>query len=118
MAINGLDSKTIDELQELGKLNGTEMTIISQDGTQTRKVSIDTIIGYAASVLAGTNVTPMALSRGGTSIEVIPEGEEIPVEQRIPGYFYLELTKQTSIRTKVNVPTSVVVSPTLGLKRV
>ena len=115
---NTLDSKTIDELQELGKITGTEMTIVSQDANQTKKVSIDTIIGYAASILSGVNVAHMALSRGGTSIEIIPEGEEIPVEQRVPGHFYLEITNQTSIRTKVNVPTSVIVSSTLGLKRV
>ena len=49
---------------------------------------------------------------------LIPEGTEIPIEQRTPGCFYLEQTKQTSIRTKINVPTSVVVSSSLGLKRV
>ena len=40
----GIDSKTIDQLQELGKITGLEKTVIS-DGTDTRKVTIDTIVG-------------------------------------------------------------------------
>jgi hypothetical protein len=122
MAIGSeFNAKTIDELQELGKLTGSEMAIVSYNGTETKKVSIDTIIGFAASMI--NNISPataMALtgSRGGDCITVIPEGEEIPISQRTPGCFYLEQTKQTSIRTKVNVPTSVVVGKSLALKRV
>ena len=114
-------AKTIDELQELGKLTGSEMTIVSQNGTESKKVSIDTIIGYAASMIKNIPSTIATIptgSKNGGSIIVIPEGEEIPVPQRTPNTFYLEQTKQTSIRTKVNVPTSVTVSKTLGLKRV
>ena len=116
------DAKTIDELQELGKLSGLEMTVVSYDGEQTRKVSIDTIIGYAASILA--NTTPMLMSLRpsnnsvGSSIIFIPEGEEIDISERTPGSFYLEERRQTSIRTKINIPTSVKVSSSLGLRRV
>ena len=53
--LSSLDAKTIDELQELGKLSGTEKTIVST-GTESRKVSIDTIIGYAARILANIPV--------------------------------------------------------------
>ena len=114
------ESKTIDELQELGKLSGMEMTIIS-NGEQTRKVSIDTIIGYAASILANqTQPVLMSLSpsrTGSGCIVAVPEGEEIPISQRTPGTFYLEETRQTSIRTQISVPTSVKVSGSLGLRR-
>ena len=122
MAIGSeFNAKTIDELQELGKLTGSEMTVVSYNGTETKKVSMDTIIGYAASII--NNISPSLMmsfgsSKGGECIIVIPEGEEIPISQRTPGCFYLEQTKQTSIRSKVNVPTSVVVSKSLALKRV
>lgn len=118
------EAKTIDDLQEVGKLTGSEKTIISIDD-DTKKVSIDTIVGYAANLVAQSfsgSATPMMLSVGtssyGSGIVVIEEGEEIPINLRTPGTIYFERTKQSSIRTKINVPTSVVVSGTLGLKRV
>lgn len=119
----GIDSKTIDQLQELGKITGLEKTVIS-DGTDTRKVTIDTIVGYAAGVLANTpSNTSSSIPNTGTSLRsqcifFVPEGKEIPVVERAPGSFYLEETRQTSIRTKVNLPTSVTVSKSLGLRRV
>lgn len=116
------ESKLIDELQELGKLVGTEMTVVSSDGNQTRKVSIDTIIGYAASILTNTQPTTMSLRPSANSVGqciiLVPEGEEIDISARTPGCFYLEETRQTSIRTQINVPTSVKVSSSLGLRRV
>lgn len=114
------DAKTIDELQELGKLSGLEMTVVSYDGEQTRKVSIDTIIGYAASILANNTQSIMSLRPAsfGSSIIFIPEGEDISISERTPGCFYLEERRQTSIRTKINIPTSVKVSSSLGLRRV
>lgn len=122
MAITGLDAKTIDQLQEAGKLNGLEKTIIS-DGTTTRKVSIDTIVGYTANRLAkeptNTSINP---SIGSTLKEqcifFVPEGNTVPVVERAPGSFYLEETRQTSIRTQISLPTSVSVSKSLGLRRV
>lgn len=119
MAMPSLDAKTIDQLQELGKLNGLEKTIIS-DGTTTSKVTIDTIIGYAASLLAGTptNVSSISTSLNGQSLFFVPEGCEVPVVERAPGSFYLEETRQTSIRTQISLPTSVSVSKSLGLRRV
>ena len=124
MAIStGLDAKTIDQLQELGKITGREKTIVS-DGNDTRKVTIDTIIGYAAGVLAGTPVsttvtTPStSTSLRGQCIFFVPKGEKVSVSERAPGTFYLEETDQTSIRTQINLPTTVGVSKSLGLKRV
>ena len=115
---NSFDAKTIDELQELGKLTGSEKTIIST-GKESKKVSIDTIVGYAASMI---NNTPATISSGGVSgggsIVFVPKGEEISIHERTPGTFYLEETNQISIRNKTNIPTSVVVSRSLGLRRV
>lgn len=116
--LSSLNAKTIDELQELGKLSGSEKTIIS-NGTESRKVSIDSIIGYAANKLAG--ISPSVINSvvsGGQSLIFIPEGKEVPVSERIPGCFYLEETKQTSIRTQLSIPASVKVSSNLGLRRV
>lgn len=121
--ISSFDSKTIDELQELSKLSGNEKTIIS-DGIETKKVSLDSIVGYAASKISGSsNINTRSIPNtsnvnNGTGIVFIPEGEEIPVSERKPGYFYLEETRQTSIRKNVNIPVSVSVNANLGLKRV
>ncbi len=116
------ESKLIDELQELGKLSGAEMTIVSYNGEQTRKVSIDTIIGYAASILANSPATmslsPGSSRLGGQCIIFVPQGDEVPISERIPDCYYLEERKQTSIRSQINVPTSVKVSSSLGLRRV
>ena len=117
--LSELDARTIDELKELAKLTGSEKTIVS-NGTETRKVSIDTIVGFAASRLAGSSgsssVNPGLA--GGQSLVFVPEGETVPVNERVPGSFYLEESRQVSIRTKINVPTSVKVSASLGLRRV
>lgn len=123
MAIStGLDAKTIDQLQELGKLTGLEKTVVS-DGSDTRKVTIDTIVGYAAGVLAGTPSNTSSGSNTGVSLKgqclfFVPKGETVDVSERSPGCFYLEETNQTSIRTQINLPTSVTVSQSLGLRRV
>ena len=115
---NMLDAKTIDELQELGKLTGSEKTIVTYKGTDTRKVSINTLLGYIAGVLTGTTPIPISNNPSGTgSLIFIPEGENIPINQRTPGYFYLEEVKQNSIRAQVNIPTSVTVSANLSLRR-
>lgn len=119
MAIAPFDSKTIDELQELGKLSGNEKLVVSVEAEDTRKVSVDTVVGYAASILSGTSM-PVGYSGygGGQCIIFVKEGQEIPVSQRTPGCFYLEEQRQTSIRTQISIPTSVKVSTNLGLRRV
>lgn len=116
---NLLNTKNIDDLQELGKLTGSEMTLVSYEN-DTRKVAIDTIIGYAASILANTNPKMMSLNRPSSNspcIVFVPSGEQISVNERTPGCFYLEESNQTSIRTQINIPTSVKVSASLGLRR-
>lgn len=122
--LNTIDAKTIDELQELGKLTGQEKTIVS-DGYTTKKLSIDTILGFITSKLnlsSGgispiSDVTP-SVSSTSNGIVFIPAGEEIPVYQRTPGYFYIEEKRQTSIRSEIALPSSVTVSGNFGLKRV
>lgn len=121
--LNTIDAKTIDELQELGKLTGLEKTIVS-DGYTTKKLSIDTILGFINSRLnlSGgispiSDVTPTTSSTSN-GIVFIPQGEEIPVYQRTPGYFYLEEKRQTSIRSEISLPSSVTVNGNFGLKRV
>lgn len=115
--LNVLDAKTIDDLQELAKLTGTEKTIVST-GVETRKVSVDSIIGYAANKLANVNIGAPGYGSSGNGVIFIPEGEKIPVNQRTPGCFYLEETRQTSIRTQINIPSSITVAKNLGLRRV
>ena len=116
--LSSYDAKTIDELQELGKLFGFEKTIVS-NGKESKKVSIDTIIGYAASRLTGISPSVINSNLSGSQCLVfVPEGKEISISERTPGCFYLEETKQTSIRTQISIPASVKVSSNLGLRRV
>lgn len=113
-------SKTIDQLQELGKLNGDEKFVVSVNEEYTRKISLDTIVGYAAALLsgnAGASPVGFGLNYGGTII-YIEDGKIIDISERSPGCFYLEERKQNSIRTQISLPTSVTVSSNLGLKRV
>ena len=119
MAIYVTDTKTIDELQELGKLTGTEKLIIS-NGIESKKVSVDTLVGYTAGRINNVPKTTSggSIGYGAQSIMFVPEGEEVPIHERTPGCFYLEETRQTSIRTRVNTPTAMVVSKNLGLRRV
>lgn len=120
MAISDqFDTKTIDELQELGKLTGDEKILVSyKEGEENRKVTIDTIVGYAASLLQNIPTTLSLRTGIDQCIIFVPEGEDMPLSQRTPGCFYLEERNQTSIRTKINIPTSVKVSSNLGLRRV
>lgn len=119
MTTSFINAKTIDELKELGKLTGLEKTIVST-GNDSKKVTIDTIVGYTASVLAGNNIStiPNTGNINGHCLTFVPEGNEIPVSERTSGSFYLEERRQTSIRSKVSMPTSVSVSKNLGLRRV
>lgn len=113
------NSKTIDELIETGKLTGNEKFIISINAETDRKVSVDTLVGYAASKLSGSTMTVGIGGTGnGQCIMFIEEGKEIPINERTPGCFYLEEEHQSSLRTKINIPTSVKVSSSLGLRRV
>lgn len=114
--ISSEDAKTIDQLQELGKLDGTEKTVVST-GSNTRKVSINTILGYIASRVSGKTIN-LPETSFGSGITFIPKGESIPINERTPGAFYLEETNQSSIRTQISVPASIKVSSNLGLRRV
>ena len=122
MSTGNITAKTIDDLQELGKLTGMEKTIVS-NGNDTRKVTIDTIVGYAAGVLARTPNSSSTSPGTGTNLNgqcifFVPEGSEVPISERTPGSFYIEEQSQISIRSKVSIPTSVSVSHSLGLRRV
>lgn len=118
MAIAPFDSKTIDQLQELGKLSGQEKLVVSVQEKDTKKVTVDTIVGYAVSQLSGGTSAASIGGYGGQCIIFVEEGEEIPINERTPGCYYLEEERQTSLRTKINIPTSVKVSSSLGLRRV
>lgn len=97
---NPYDSKTIDELEEIKKLLGSEKLIVS-DGITTNKVSVNTLAGYIAGII----------SKGKQTI--VDNDSEL-----LPNDFYLEEESQISIKTEVTIPTSITVSSNLGLRRV
>lgn len=113
-----LDVKDINDLEEIGKVQGKNYLLIVQN-EKSKRVSLDTIAGYMAGVI---NVVPGSVgtlfSDEGGNVLVIPKGESIPVNRRVPGNFYIEEANQVSIRSQINLPISVGISRQLGLKRV
>lgn len=113
-----MDIKDVNDLEEIGKVHGKNylFAIVNE---KSKRVSIDTIAGYIASTI---NAIPGSASTlfndEGGNVLVIPKGESIPVNRRIPGNFYIEECDQVSIRSQINLPISVKISKQMGLKRV
>lgn len=117
-----LDIKDINDLSLIGKISGDSKLLIMVNDKAYR-ITADTLVGYAAGVLgnnADVNVSPVAtLSMPSQEHDIvfIESGQEIPVNKRTPGVFYLEERSQRSIRSQINLPVSVKISKQMGLKR-
>lgn len=110
--VSVINSKQISELKELAKLSGKEVMLIDNGNNNTKKVTVDTLLGYIRDqILSGGSTTST-----GTSIEIIPEGEELDPESRKEGQFYLNVLSEKDIIESTLIPTSIVVSPSMGLK--
>lgn len=90
-----LDTRQINELESLTSMSGREEILID-DGTVTKKVTIDGLLGYFSSRFVGNednNIDITALN-SASCIHIIKPGENVPSEERIKGHFYLKLSEQ------------------------
>lgn len=93
--MDSLDTSQIHELDLLSSMSGREEILID-DGEHTFRVSIDAILGYFTSRFLGNDNDTIDITalNSASCIHIIKPGEEIPEVERIPGHFYIRLTKQ------------------------
>ena len=90
-----LDTRQIHELEALTSMSGREQILID-DGTVTRSVTVDGLLGYFSSRFVGNedNEIDITALNSASCIHLIKPGEDIPTEERIKGHFYLKLSEQ------------------------
>lgn len=115
------DTKQIHELNPLAKLNGKEEILID-DGNGTLRVTVDTLLGYIRDQI---NASTGGGTGGGSSTEQastihvirMDEGEEnVPVESRPEGHFYIKVTDAVEAQISSGLPRLIRVSPNMGLR--
>lgn len=84
--------KDIHELEDVSSLSGKE-EIIVDDGEVTRKMSLDALLGFFTQRISGDTSDSIDVGSLATAscIHVIPYGEDIPVERRIKGHYYIQI---------------------------
>lgn len=108
--------KQIHELTPLNKLNGRENMLIDNDDV-TLKVTVDTLLGYIRDQI---NIS-LGGSTGNTetTIHFIGEDEEnIPVESRETGHYYIRVVKGAEAHLSTGIPRLIRVSPNMGLRMI
>lgn len=106
-------TKRITELNTLAKLTGKEEVLID-NGDETYKITVDSLLGYIANQINAGTYPPSVTDT--TDIIVIPEGEDIPVSERVKGNFYLKVTGTTEASVVGGLTSRIRVSPNMGLK--
>lgn len=114
-------AKQIHELNGVGtgKLHGKELLLIDLgDGQETMSVTVDTLLGYIRDQINNTSgsgsITPTVT---GSTIHIIPEGQNIPEASRETGHYYIRVVEAKNAQASVG-PTYVKVSPNMGLKMI
>lgn len=105
------DSKRINELSLLAKLNGKEYMLIDNTDT-TMKTTVDTLLGYIRDQINASQ--GQDTSSAGSCIEIIPIGESIPAESRPKNHFYLNVSQVSDVQQTLLTKT-LKVSPNMGL---
>lgn len=106
-------NKQIHELDALNKITGKEEMLID-NGEYSFRVTVDSLLGYIAKQInAGTLPEEMLNS---TSIEEIPEGEELPASARKEGNYYLRVCSHSDAKHNAGLSNNIVVSPNMGLR--
>lgn len=117
------ETKQIHELNPLAKLTGKEEVLID-DGNGTLRVTVDTLLGYIrdqinASTGGGSGAGADPSQEQASTIHVIriDEGEEdIPVESRPEGHFYIKVIDAIEAQLSSGLPRVIRVSPNMGLR--
>ena len=115
------ETKQIHELNPLAKLTGKEELLID-DGNGTLRVTVDTMLGYIRDQInasAGGEGETGGGSEQASTIHVIrmDQGEEnVPVESRPAGHFYIKVVDSTEAQLSSGLPRIIRVSPNMGLR--
>ena len=115
------ETKQIHELNPLAKLTGKEEVLID-DGNGTLRVTVDTLLGYIrdqinASTGSGTGGGTAPSTASTIHIIRMDEGEEnIPVESRPEGHFYIKVVDAIESQLSSGLPRIIRVSPNMGLR--
>lgn len=114
------DTKQIHELNPLAKLTGKEELLID-DGNGTLRVTVDTMLGYIRDQInasVGGEISGGSTEKGSTIHVIrIDQGEEnIPVESRPEGHFYIRVVDATEAQLSSGLPRLIRVSPNMGLR--
>lgn len=90
-----LNTRQIHELESLDMMSGRE-NILIDDGTVTYKITTDALLGYFINRFVGNVDEQIDVSalNAASCIHIIKPGQDIPVNQRIKGHFYLRLSEQ------------------------
>ena len=107
-------TKRINELNFLSKLNGSEELLIDNGGDDTYKITVDTLLGYIAHQI-NEGTIPQSVYES-TNIVVIDEGENIPIESRVDGTYYLRVCNVESANISAGLSKNIRISPNMGLK--
>lgn len=105
-------NKRIQELPSLGKIGGKEMMLID-NGEDTFKVTVDSLLGYIAKEINTGTISGDIF--GGSSIIEIQPGEDIPISSRVDGNYYLRICDTIEAQINAGIPTTIRVSPNMGL---
>lgn len=108
-----IGSKNISELDPLYKIQGTEEILID-NGEFTMKTTVDTMLGYIAKQINSGTIPDTVFS--SCNIIEMPEGEYIPITSRKDGNFYLRECDSTQAQFNAGLPSSITVSPNMGLR--
>lgn len=89
-----LDTNQIHELEALTSMTGREQFLID-DGTVTKSVTVDGLLGYFSSRFVGNDENEIDITalNAASCIHLIEPGKEIPASERIKGHYYLKLTE-------------------------
>lgn len=118
------ETKQIHELVALNKLTGKEEVLID-NGDVTLRVTVDTLLGYIRDQInasingAGDGTTIPGGDSKGSTIHIIEEGEDdIPIESRLEGHYYIRVQKAINVQTSSGLPRLIRVSPNMQLRMI
>ena len=114
------ETKQIHELNAVGngKLTGKELLLIDlNNGNETMNVTVDTLLGYIRDQINNSTGTPTPPTGGGTSIHLIPEDEDVPIDTRDKGHYYIKIVDSKEAQISTGLPRVIKVSPNMSLRR-
>lgn len=96
-----LETSQIHELDTLTSMTGREQILID-DGTTTKSVTVDGLLGYFSSRFVGNDENEIDITslNAASCIHIIDPGKEIPTSERIKGHFYLSVSDQAVDKIK------------------